>query len=81
MVMDRTTHRRVPGFTGESSLVPASQPYASRRDGFKDLSGKALVPQALLGAGASMPCNPNCVCVTQKGCPCCSSIRPEFSLR
>jgi hypothetical protein len=75
MVMDRTTHLgRMPGFTGESSLNPASQPYVLRRHGPNDLTGKAIVPQALLGTGGSLPCNPNCVCITQKGCPCCSSI-------
>ena len=68
----------IPGFTGEASLRPASQPYASRCYGPEDLTGKAIVPQAILGTGRSMPCIPNCVCVAQEGCPCCSSILPKF---
>ena len=65
---------RLPGFTAGAGLDATSDRYrqqdlqpAATTTGY---SAQARLVTPLRGRGGQ-PCNPNCVCITQEGCPCC----------
>ena len=67
-------NRRLPGFTADAGLDAASgryqqqdvEPTATTTGYF----AQARLVTSLRGRG-KQPCNPNCVCFAQEGCPCC----------
>lgn len=67
-------NRRLPGFTADASLDAASGRY-QQRDAEPAAKTTGYFAQARLVTSSRMrgkqPCNPNCVCITQEGCPCC----------
>jgi hypothetical protein len=72
---------RMPGFTAEVSLGPASTSYSSSRHRSEQLSGAAVVLQFRRPfGGKTAPCDPNCLCITPEGCSCCYDATPEIFL-
>jgi hypothetical protein len=70
---------RMPGLTAEFSLQPAIDTYLSAHRSPHQAS-TTVAPQMLrfnpLRFGSKDGCIPNCLCVTQEGCPCCDSLLP-----
>jgi hypothetical protein len=61
----------MPGFTAEASLDTSREHYhLTTRWNVTD--GQAVAPQLTRSLGR---CIPNCICVTDEGCPCCMSIQ------
>jgi hypothetical protein len=74
---------RMPGFSAEGSLRPASGFYQSGRYRADAGAGFTVFPAAMSGLGGRTGgmkpgCDPSCLCVTPEGCNCCQSIPPEF---
>jgi hypothetical protein len=66
---------RMPGFTATAGIDAGSPGYRRQRDP-RDHGPTGYLPQARLGTlqggrRGQKPCNPNCVCITAEGCPCC----------
>lgn len=64
--------RRMPGFTAEVAIGPATRPFPSGRRPRRP-PGTAVTAQ-LLVLDQRRECDPSCVCVTGEGCPCCYSL-------
>jgi hypothetical protein len=69
----------MPGFTAEVSLRPATGPFPAGHRPRRE-SPATFTPQ-LLVLNRRRNCDPNCVCVTGKGCPCCYSIPTAPTVR
>jgi hypothetical protein len=66
------TQPNMPGFTAEVSLQPATGPFPAAQRPRR--GSPATVTPQLLVLNRRRKCDPNCVCVTGEGCPCCYSI-------
>jgi hypothetical protein len=71
---DTTLAPRTPGFTAESSLGRASNSYSAPLRAGR-YAGAEVVPQfSLLRWPKPGGCDMSCACITEEGCPCCTSI-------
>jgi hypothetical protein len=64
---------RMPGFTAEAAVYASETSYRTAGPPADRSSGvfpSLVAPTGTGGRG----CIPGCICITQKGCPCCSSI-------
>jgi hypothetical protein len=68
---------RIPGFTADAAVETTAHVYladAARRDGpaVRRVTPQAMRFGTLAGPGSGRgTCRPDCLCVTQEGCPCC----------
>jgi hypothetical protein len=68
---------QLPGFTAEAGLEAPAGRYQQREAnpaaaaaGYLAQARRAISPRGR----RTEPCIPNCLCVTQEGCPCCDSV-------
>lgn len=73
------TQPSMPGFTAEVSLQQTTGPFPAGNRPRRE-SPATVTPQ-LLVLNRRRKCDPNCVCVTGEGCPCCYSIPTAPTVR
>jgi hypothetical protein len=62
---------RIPGFTAADAVDrPASRRYAATAAAPAHRPS-SITPQMLPPLGGGRRCDPTCLCITEKGCPCC----------
>ena len=70
---------RIPGFTAEAATETTADVYLAESAQHDGDAVRRVTPQAirfgtLAGGGAGSgrgSCRPDCLCVTEEGCPCC----------
>jgi hypothetical protein len=71
---------RVPGFTAETALGRGSRTYRTTARGYGHAQS-TVIPQFSRLGWPGDGCIPNCICVTEEGCPCCTSWPPSRTVR
>jgi hypothetical protein len=69
---------RAPGFTAEAALGRARGSYCSPLHA-QENGASYVIPQSFLPRWpwpTGNDCRFDCVCVTEEGCPCCTTIKP-----
>lgn len=69
-----STRNVLPGFHAEAALSKSNNQYATITP-ISSLGQSGVYPQlSSAWRGNGWPCDPNCVCVTGEGCPCCFNL-------